>query len=221
MVVDRQILKPFVALFATIDSSISLLGPGLFDRCDLAAVCIRMSYGSLTWCACNKSDKENLELLATTSGVLGGQFTEFIRCREGALRGNIPKFVFDKQRYEYLFPLLYKKGMSTMEIAFWSCRWGMIGRFLPGWVAQGVEDMSIAEARQVVAAPAAQVLLLKKDLELIAHRNVNSKILAFTRYRSGPVVNVADEWGVRTNDLANELRQRWAEIAPTLDEIKG
>lgn len=221
MTIQRPIVQPFAALYKTIDAAVDFKTGDLFDRNDLAAVCIRMSYGNPTWCACNKSDNENIELLCTTAGVMKKQWIEWIRCKEGKLQGNVPKFVFDAARYAQLFPLLYARNKSPMEIAFWSCRWGMTGQFLPGWSFFGGEEWSLDDARAVIRQPALQVHRLKQDLEAHAKRNPRSKMLAFSRQCKGPLVNVADEWGVRTNDLANELRQRWAEITLQDDKKLG
>lgn len=199
--------KPYTRLFSDIQKAVSTIPDFKGDVFLMMAVCVRESMGVPWFCKCDSLYKANMNVVRTHFGMeVSNEFLRAITVKGGTNAGKIPKFRFEPGWFGLNQSNPDTARLQPVPLIIMSCSFGMAQKGAL-WMVPGVPQAERWLAvNQLMKDPEYQLLTLAHDLQQLGAFKGHDVELALTRYNAGASAKHVTSYGLRTYDLARELK---------------
>lgn len=212
MTQEKPVRLPFVGLVDLIRKVVVFDDRFPFDVYDLTAVCVRETYNSPLWCACNSLDKSNLQAVCVGANVRADDFLAMIRIREGKWRQQIPRFRFEANWLSIVQAAAWYGSLGQVDKAVFSCSFGIAQKSAYYLTRDLRPESRWLYLQRFMGDLDMQLRQLYKDLCAAYRIGEPCKLWAFSRYNGGPGADRSTPYGLKVADLAQEIREKYATI---------
>lgn len=167
----------------------------------MLAIVIKESQGSHVFAVHNSLCQANLKTMSLLSGVSADSFLTCNLIKQGALKGWMPQFRFEKSWYKESRDLAETFRLSPVQAASVSSSWGLGQKsglyFLKGRTpSDGWEDLVKFQNNR-----AWQLQTIVEDFDHLIHHSAGNIGLAYERYNEGPEVEKIGDYAVVCESL--------------------